>query len=289
MSSADEKTPPVLQEETGTRELVAREIARFVGPCREENGDGERCGKETEYVLWGKLFPAEALGPRCYDCAAKHVAHMGLASRSGWALVHIRHLARHLAASLPSGDGERGRRRRIREYDPANPWKVGDRLEYVTTDADDKWLCELDGTAAEVLAVDHMPDLVRVKSIYGERLDDPYCFVQSAPTPTPTPTPAPPSGETGSDCKHGVGRIGGMCRVCMAPVAPDEAYLAAPPAGETGDGRELREWAVRPQAGAGSTVPGVFCTVELRGPARLRQGESVRVRENPSEGGESRG
>jgi hypothetical protein len=29
--------------------------------------------KPAEYIFWGKLFPAEVLGPRCYDCARKHV------------------------------------------------------------------------------------------------------------------------------------------------------------------------------------------------------------------------
>ncbi len=41
--------------------------------CREWLPNGERCGKPAETILWGKLLERDALGPRCYDCAAKHV------------------------------------------------------------------------------------------------------------------------------------------------------------------------------------------------------------------------
>jgi len=103
----EQEKPPVLQEETGTQELLTRTIFKHFGGCREEV-DGERCGKNAEYLLWGKLLPKEALGPRCFDCTQKHVHYSALASRSGWALVHVHDLALDLTAALPSGDGERG-------------------------------------------------------------------------------------------------------------------------------------------------------------------------------------
>jgi len=50
--------------------------------CREELGAPtyDKCNKPAEFVLWGKLIEPEALGPRCYDHAAKHVGH-GMLSR----------------------------------------------------------------------------------------------------------------------------------------------------------------------------------------------------------------
>jgi len=71
-------------------------LAECVGGCREDMPDGSRCWAKAEYVLWGKLLPARALGPRCYDHAAEHIGHHGLASGSGWALLHLRDIARRI-------------------------------------------------------------------------------------------------------------------------------------------------------------------------------------------------
>lgn len=38
---------------------------------------------------------------------------------------------------------------------------------------------------------------------------------------------AVPVGGDAGDCSHAAGRIGGLCKRCMAPVAPDEAYPVA--------------------------------------------------------------
>lgn len=72
-------------------------IQKHVGGCRDEGDDGYKCWKPAEYVLWGKLFPPEALGPRCYDCAAKHAGHRALAPNSGYALISLRDLEKDLA------------------------------------------------------------------------------------------------------------------------------------------------------------------------------------------------
>jgi hypothetical protein len=45
--------------------------------CRNWIGD-ERCGKPAEFIVWGKLFDPDALGPRCYDCAAGQIGHNAL-------------------------------------------------------------------------------------------------------------------------------------------------------------------------------------------------------------------
>ena len=60
------------------------EYCREVLPEEEQSLEpgGDRCQKRAEFILWGKLLP-EALGPRCYDCAAKHVGHRALGRDSG--------------------------------------------------------------------------------------------------------------------------------------------------------------------------------------------------------------
>jgi hypothetical protein len=64
---------------------VLREAAQALVTegCREELGAPtyEKCFEPAEFILWGKLLPAGALGPRCYDHAAKHVGHGMLARR----------------------------------------------------------------------------------------------------------------------------------------------------------------------------------------------------------------
>lgn len=68
--------------------------------CREELGaeaNFRRCGKPAEFILWGKLIEPEALGPRCYDCAARHVGHQALAPSSGYAIFDLRPIAGALA------------------------------------------------------------------------------------------------------------------------------------------------------------------------------------------------
>jgi hypothetical protein len=74
-------------------------LQNHVGVCREwidtpEHGD--RCGKPSEYVLWGKLLPAKGLGPRCYEHASKYVGRSGLMAHSGYALINLRELATDL-------------------------------------------------------------------------------------------------------------------------------------------------------------------------------------------------
>jgi hypothetical protein len=75
-----------------------RVLQEHVGGCREELGapTHDKCWKPTEYVIWGKLAANEALGPRCYMHAQKHVGHHALASRANYALINLRDLAREL-------------------------------------------------------------------------------------------------------------------------------------------------------------------------------------------------
>lgn len=41
-------------------------------PCKEVLENGEYCNERAYCILWGKLFPPEALGPRCFDHTKEH-------------------------------------------------------------------------------------------------------------------------------------------------------------------------------------------------------------------------
>lgn len=84
-------------------EQIVAALQRTIGGCREDALDGGKCWAPAEYVIWGKLAATNALGPRCYRHAAAHVGHRALASRSGWALIHIGDLASDVLAT--TGDG----------------------------------------------------------------------------------------------------------------------------------------------------------------------------------------
>lgn len=57
--------------------------------CREELPFGATVPK-ADFILWGKLFPPEALGPRCYDHAAKHIGWAGMSQIDQWAVYDLR-------------------------------------------------------------------------------------------------------------------------------------------------------------------------------------------------------
>ena len=60
--------------------------------CHEELGadhNFKRCNRPAEFILWGKLLPPEALGPRCYTHAADHVGDQALGPNSGRAIYHL--------------------------------------------------------------------------------------------------------------------------------------------------------------------------------------------------------
>jgi hypothetical protein len=59
--------------------------------CRHRNDDdGKLCGQPAKMIVWGKLFPPDALGPRCYDHAAEQIGHRAAGDRSpGYAIYHF--------------------------------------------------------------------------------------------------------------------------------------------------------------------------------------------------------
>lgn len=58
--------------------------------CRREFPERsyERCGKPAEFIVWGKLFPKEALGPRCRDCLEDQCGHRAPGDPS-YAIYHL--------------------------------------------------------------------------------------------------------------------------------------------------------------------------------------------------------
>lgn len=64
--------------------------------CREwVDEKGNYCYEDAEVILWGKLFPPEALGPRCWTHGNDHVDLVGglnEAIRQQWAIFDLRKL-----------------------------------------------------------------------------------------------------------------------------------------------------------------------------------------------------
>ena len=69
---------------------VAVERSGLLTSCRERGANERRCGAPADFILWGKMFARDALGPRCHDHA---VAHAGLRMPSSvdhWAVIDLR-------------------------------------------------------------------------------------------------------------------------------------------------------------------------------------------------------
>ena len=64
--------------------------------CREWVDEiANKCNRPAVVILWGKLFPAEALGPRCPEHAEKHLGRYYVdAIREHWAIFDLRNLTR---------------------------------------------------------------------------------------------------------------------------------------------------------------------------------------------------
>ncbi len=85
-----------------TEDLRDAGLLPFCGEWGDVEGSPHRCTARAEFILWGKLFKPEALGPRCYDHAASHAGHSGLTrpGKSGWAIADLRPLIRETLAVL---------------------------------------------------------------------------------------------------------------------------------------------------------------------------------------------
>ena len=76
------------EDERGTcrgRPVTRRPEGERVEFCHfRKEPTGEWCGKDADMIVWGKLFPPEALGPRCEEHAAEQL---------GWRTVDDRDVA----------------------------------------------------------------------------------------------------------------------------------------------------------------------------------------------------
>ncbi len=54
----------------------------------------------ADFILWGKLFPPEALGPKCYEHAAKHIGYSGMSQIDQYAVVDLRPIREALGMEL---------------------------------------------------------------------------------------------------------------------------------------------------------------------------------------------
>ncbi len=68
--------------------------ANLITTCHEEFKGGERCRARAEFVLWGKLFPPDALGPRCYDHAVDRTNRSMPSMVTQWAVIDLRPIIR---------------------------------------------------------------------------------------------------------------------------------------------------------------------------------------------------
>ena len=59
----------------GIAVALEQRLARVEGQmrayCAEELESGDRCARRAEFVLWGRLFRPEALGPRCWSMPSR--------------------------------------------------------------------------------------------------------------------------------------------------------------------------------------------------------------------------
>lgn len=69
--------------------------------CRDEMPMFSSNIPRADFVLWGKLFPPEAFGPKCYDHAAKHIGWSGMSQIEGMAVVDLRPINRLTAIAPP--------------------------------------------------------------------------------------------------------------------------------------------------------------------------------------------
>lgn len=44
----------------------------------------------ADFILWGKFFPSEALGPKCYDHAYEHLGHSAMGQIEMYAVLDLR-------------------------------------------------------------------------------------------------------------------------------------------------------------------------------------------------------
>jgi ATP-dependent Clp protease ATP-binding subunit ClpA len=98
---AQEVRDTVMRVLIGTKQRPKSKPERpieFCRDCRDEMSiedviDGKPC-PPAEFIIWGKLSKPEALGPKCYDHAAKHLGHAAMSRIDQYAVLDLRKLQR---------------------------------------------------------------------------------------------------------------------------------------------------------------------------------------------------
>lgn len=90
---------------------VPTPIAESVRPlkveyCRECRDLEPPVHTRAEFILWGKLFPAEAFGPKCYDHAAKHLGWQAMSRIDQYAVYDLRPINARFDGSEADGTME---------------------------------------------------------------------------------------------------------------------------------------------------------------------------------------
>lgn len=70
--------------------------ARILEYCRQCRDLEPPVVTPAEFILWGKLFPAGALGPRCHDHAAAWIGWQGMSRIDQYAVFDLRPLMREV-------------------------------------------------------------------------------------------------------------------------------------------------------------------------------------------------
>jgi hypothetical protein len=71
-------------------ESALRQLITSCRECRDEFPVFSTSVPRAEFILWGKLLPPEALGPKCYDHAVKYLGHHVGYRSSQYAVVDLR-------------------------------------------------------------------------------------------------------------------------------------------------------------------------------------------------------
>jgi hypothetical protein len=80
------------------KDILAAVAAMGNEACREWVDEvANTCKERADFILWGKMFPPEALGPRCLTHAESHVGWRNISSASQisqWAIYDLRPIGR---------------------------------------------------------------------------------------------------------------------------------------------------------------------------------------------------
>lgn len=86
---------------------AARSILTSCRECRDERDFYDDPVPPADFIVWGKLAEPEALGPKCYDHAVKHLGHSMPGRADQYAVVDLRPIRAALTAHDQQGEPAR--------------------------------------------------------------------------------------------------------------------------------------------------------------------------------------